>query len=356
MATVPSAGLFEGIRTRWSRSDVRADSDIDWLVPMVVAAIIAIGAWFLVSRMGFASPPMFEVYGLMATTILVVGALGTYLYQLFKMMRRGEQHPLARTGQWLRENLFRVVAALVAVQVSSAAAAAFAALKMAIPGMNPFWLDPYLLAAERALLGMHPWELSHRLLGWATPAIDFVYMSWIFAQIATFYVVLVLKPSPLKTRALVSYSFTWLVLGVLGGYLLSSAGPIYYDRIFGGDTFAALNASLRDAPFALRASELLWNSHDSGAAGIGAGISAMPSLHVAIALWIAMIVRETRFAVLGWVYFALICIGSVHLGWHYASDGLVSVLGFGLIWRASGLCVPSSARTMRLETAPAEQL
>ena len=108
---------------------------------------------------------MFEVYGAFACTIMVAGAVGLYLFQLFKMMLRGEQHPLARTGEWLRENLGRLLIALVAVQVSSAAAAAFAALKTAIPAMNPFWLDPYLLAAEQRLLGMHAWELSHLLRG-----------------------------------------------------------------------------------------------------------------------------------------------------------------------------------------------
>ena len=48
--------------------------------------------------------------------------------------------------------------------------------------------------------------------------------------------------------------------------------------------------------------------------GIGAGISAMPSLHVAMAVF--------------WTW-----IGSFHLGWHYALDGLVSLIGVILIWR-----------------------
>jgi hypothetical protein len=47
--------------------------------------------------------------------------------------------------------------------------------------------------------------------------------------------------------------------------------------------------------------------------------------------------RLSRVAgILGWGYLALILVGSVHLAWHYAIDGYVSILAVLLIWRAAG--------------------
>ena len=342
MASVPTVNLPGSPMQCPTRARARPGSDLDWLVPMTIAAATQIALWWFAWRMGLARPPLFQVYGILGCTVLVSGGLAVFLFRLIQMMRRRERSPLARSAQWLRENAPRIFMAVLAVQISSAAAAAFAALKSALPSVTPFWLDHGLASAELRLVGIHPWELSHWLFGWATPAVDLVYFSWIFAQMLAFYAILVLKPSPLKTRALVSYSYAWLILGVGGAYLLSSAGPIFYDRIFGGSEFAGLHAALRDAPMAQHAASKLWEAYSLRQIGVASGISAMPSLHVALALWLALILKGSRAAILGWLYFALICLGSVHLGWHYASDGVVGAIGFGLIWRASAACVRSS--------------
>jgi hypothetical protein len=60
-------------------------------------------------------------------------------------------------------------------------------------------------------------------------------------------------------------------------------------------------------------------------------------MHIAIAFWLALAVRAAfpKVQWAGWAYFALIWIGSVHLGWHYAVDGLAGTLGAALVWRAA---------------------
>jgi hypothetical protein len=39
---------------------------------------------------------------------------------------------------------------------------------------------------------------------------------------------------------------------------------------------------------------------------------------------------------MGWTYLGLIWFGSVHLGWHYFTDGIVGIAGALLVWRLAG--------------------
>ena len=67
------------------------------------------------------------------------------------------------------------------------------------------------------------------------------------------------------------------------------------------------------------------------------GISAMPSIHVAMPLVYALTARATArwLAVAFGLYGLLILLGSVHLGWHYAVDGYVSVGAVLILWRSA---------------------
>jgi membrane-associated phospholipid phosphatase len=71
---------------------------------------------------------------------------------------------------------------------------------------------------------------------------------------------------------------------------------------------------------------------------VGGGISAMPSVHNALAALFALAAFQLNRAA-GWIaasYAALIWIGSIHLGWHYALDGVVAfALTYG-IWIVCG--------------------
>jgi hypothetical protein len=314
--------------------------DLDWLIPMTIVAAIQVALWAAAWRAGFASAPVFEAHGLLGYTLLAIVGTATFLFRLFQMARSGERNPFARSIEMIRGNASRILIIVLAVQVFTLGSAAFQGLKTGLPSAVPFWMDPYLARGEEWLFGAAPWEFSHRLFGWATPAIDFVYATWLAVQIATFYVLLLLRPSRFKTQALITLSLAWLILGIGGAYLLSSAGPIFYDRVAGGSEFAGLAAALHDAPLALRTSDMLWRAHSLRTNEIASGISAMPSMHVALALWLALILKDTRAAPLGWIYFGLICLGSVHLGWHYASDGIAGALGLLLIWNVAGRSSP----------------
>ena len=71
---------------------------------------------------------------------------------------------------------------------------------------------------------------------------------------------------------------------------------------------------------------------------MGSGISAMPSMHVALATLFALVGwRTNRWVGIATTLFAVIIqIGSVHLGWHYAIDGYAGAVGMIVIWLLVG--------------------
>ena len=79
---------------------------------------------------------------------------------------------------------------------------------------------------------------------------------------------------------------------------------------------------------------------------LGGGISAMPSMHVAIVtLNLCLYTGVNRWlAIPTGAYAVLVLIGSVHFGWHYAIDGYVSIAAvLALWWLAGRLARPSPA-------------
>jgi hypothetical protein len=64
----------------------------------------------------------------------------------------------------------------------------------------------------------------------------------------------------------------------------------------------------------------------------------MPSIHVAMPVLFALIGWSTQrwLGLLFLLYGLMVFLGSVHLGWHYAVDGYMSVCVMLLVWRAVG--------------------
>jgi predicted metal-binding membrane protein len=149
----------------------------------------------------------------------------------------------------------------------------------------------------------------------------------------------------------------WLILGIAAATLLSSAGPIFFERLFGGGQFSALGETLdrRGAWMTLVGSDAMWIALTSDKAGAIAGISAMPSLHVAISVWIYLAARTMapRAAPYALGYTIFIFLASVQLGWHYVSDGLAGAAGMLLVWALAGLVArPDSSSPL---SEPVEQ-
>lgn len=284
---------------------------------MAGLVVIELAWWATERRIGAAPAPLLATYLFLAFGGLAVAVA---LRLALRLTHSDAPWPAVVAGAFL-----------VAIGAS-----AFLPLKYAIPSEVPFWLDHPLAAMDRAIFGGDSWLLFDRLLGWAARPMDWLYGCWLPTQLLVMFLVMLSRPSPMKSRSLIAYGLAWFLLGAVAAVLLSSAGPLFYDRVFGGDTFARLTETLqnRGAWLALAESNRMWISMTSHEPGLAAGISAMPSIHVAISLWIFLTARTMapRGSSAAFIYFVLIWIGSVQLGWHYASDGLVGALGMLGLW------------------------
>ena len=219
-------------------------------------------------------------------------------------------------------------------------ASLFLPLKTAIPKEIPFWLDQPLALAERQLFGTDPWRLLDQAIGWSSVPVDHLYALWLPVQTLVLFMAILEPPSAAKSRALTAYSLAWLLLGVAAATIFSSAGPLFYDRVFGGDEFATLRETLagRGAWVALAESDKMWAAVGSSERSLVSGISAFPSMHVAISVWIYLTARTLapRAAKFALIYSAVVWIASVQLGWHYAADGLAGAAGMIALWALAG--------------------
>lgn len=259
-----------------------------------------------------------------------------------------------------RERLLYALPMLLIIPVFSSA---FGLFKAAIPFVNPFTFDIRIAEWDRLLHGgQHPWTLLQPLIGYpvVTAIINVCYHLWFFVMFAMLYwQTCSLVNRRLRMQFLLSFCFTWIFLGTVGATWLSSVGPCYYGYLIPGDNpFAPLMEYLRNANehfpiWALDVQKLLWDGYQNRATETAWGVSAMPSLHIATSILFALTGwRISRSAGIALTLFAaIIMIGSVHLGWHYALDGYVGAAGAYAIWRFVGWMLSASQQAATAGTS-----
>jgi hypothetical protein len=220
----------------------------------------------------------------------------------------------------------------------------FTVMKASIPFLAPFSWDVAFEEWDRWLhLGYAPWELLYPLLGGplSTQVLNWSYNAWLVVlNLVWVWQAFSLKNERGRLQFFMSFVLGWVLLGSAAAMMFSSAGPCFFGRATGlPDPYAPLMAHLAainqtHTLWALNVQEKLWEFYAASELGLGAGISAMPSMHVASA---------TLFALIGWrthrwlgialtIYAVMIMVGSVHLGWHYAIDGYAGAAGMCVIW------------------------
>lgn len=217
--------------------------------------------------------------------------------------------------------------------------AAYNTFKFNIPHIVPFYADPFLASWDELLHGQPTWRIAHQLPQTITSAIvDFFYsIIWFGQWFGVVVYVSIWKGGARKDRYLWALALTTLIVGTVMATAFSSVGPIFYDRFYGGGRFADLTEMLQ-TPTVKRFAKYLIETYDGRTASFGSGISAMPSMHIAIATLNALFLSSMKrsLAVAGWTFLAIMQFGSVYTGWHYAIDGYVSMLSVGTIWWLTG--------------------
>lgn len=182
-----------------------------------------------------------------------------------------------------------------------------------------YWADPMLTRLDAAIFGQDPWRLFRSDL--LAPLYSTFYVCWFPITFGTMGIVAFSAKD--HSRLILAYLLTLILGGTIGQYVLPSAGPIFYERLGFGLRFQELVAT--NDPVFNGFAAYLWRFYESGSADLGTGISAMPSMHISLAVWTVLAAR-TIWRPLAFpmaIYAALLWAASIASGWHYATDGLV---------------------------------
>jgi hypothetical protein len=275
-----------------------------------------------------------------------------YLYLLYKKEKRPTKRFLLKLKSILLP-LHQTVAVILLFLTLGVVFANYTFLKFIIPVINPYEFDHALAELDRVLhLGLDPWLITHYVFSspWASLLLNTAYNLWFFIMWGVLFFFLIYKRQPvLRFQFLITFLLTWMLLGSVAATLFSSVGPCYLELLTGDQQFTPLMDTLNAQSqylegygglslWALNTQNYLWQAYENQQNGLGAGISALPSMHVSIAILVALsLYRLNRTAgYLAYAFAALIQIGSVHLAWHYAVDGYVSIILTVLLWKLVG--------------------
>lgn len=337
-----------------------------WLITLAeIYIILAYGIALLLGRPGSISFLGYERAFAIATPI-VCGAflVGRAAYVMIVMRPRHLARAIIEdlSSNFLtQERLLHGLPILIVLPLFNSACTL---MKTLIPALHPYDWDATLTRWDQTLhFGVAPWRILAPVM--ATPlmtnAANIVYCCWFFGLAGLwFWQAFALRDRLLRMQFFIAYMACFIVLGNIAATMLASVGPCFHGRLIDGpDPYAPLMQYLHQVSLhshvniSVGLQNMLWNYYASGGAGVGAGISAMPSMHVAGA---------TLFALLGWrtnrflgialsVNVGLILIATVFLGWHYAVDGYAAIVGTVAIWWIVGAIIQHTAAPLPMATA-----
>ena len=226
----------------------------------------------------------------------------------------------------------------------------FSSMKMLIGKIQYFPWDPFFMRLDQMLhFSLDPWRIIQPVLGYpiVSKAISFAYIFWLLAFFLVLYWQLFrFKDEKLRAQFFYAFVLVWGINGTFLALYFSSAGPCFYESVTGSAHFAPLMDYLYSVNehykiYALKTQELLWKNFTAGETTLASGISAFPSVHVATVFLFVLMSRHMHKLIFGGfiIFFVLILLGSVHLGWHYAVDGYASIVTTAILWWVSGKIV-----------------
>lgn len=301
--------------------------------------------------------------------------LGAPLF-IVRLLKAKPESPISWAAEQLRAPEVRktFLLSLPVLAICVAIIPAFSTVKSMIPMFAEYDWDATFIEWDRALFfGYDAWVLLQPVLGYplVTAGVAVIYHLWMLLLYAG---VLFMAWSPAveqntRRKFFLTYCMAWPIVGGLMATYFASVGPVFVEPILGITDFQGQMAYLRAANeqvpiMVLDVQDMLIEGYDASDRGLGKGISAMPSMHVAICVLYWLAAREISPAHSRFFFWFMVAIwiGSVHTAYHYAVDGLVSLIAVAALWWLAKLIfaawdkVPSpfAQPTLRTNTVPAE--
>jgi len=290
--------------------------------------LVAVQAAFVLSLAAISSRPVPFEYARPIGAALIIWCVGLVFLLVRTAATSAEVgRPLTSIARGMKAELPTVGRAFGYALLLGMAMALHGWAKTMIPDVGGYWADPMLADFDHWLFGRDPWQLFQT--GGLGPLFAKIYVSWFPVTFGMMGLLAFSKRD--HSVLLTTFLAILIVAGTIGQYLLPSAGPIFYERIGLGPRFAQLAAETD--PSVRFLANYLWQNLESGGANLGTGISAMPSMHVTLAVWTMFAARAfwRPLALPAALYALAIYVYSVASGWHYATDGLVGAALAALI-------------------------
>jgi hypothetical protein len=215
----------------------------------------------------------------------------------------------------------------------------FGSIKNVIAEGQGFAYDKIFADLDQALhFGRAPWEWMYSIAQhpWVLRFVEFNYETiwFIICFGAQYWVAVATACDKIRLRYMLTFMLSWIVVGDVFATWFSSAGPVFYHYITGdAGRFGPLVDFVHAAGGATFGSaahfqDYLWCLYSNDIPGLGSGISAFPSMHVAIIVLNGLFLYESnrKWAVPVVLYVAFIIMSSTYLGWHYAVDGYAAAI------------------------------
>lgn len=307
------------------------------LAPLALCAAMIAIALITAQMTGISSEGIYAAYFEVSAAITFVSVL---VWVFVEVVRRA----IARSDRPLETVLPRLcdLAPLLILPVIVAPffLGAFTTAKTGLYFLVGFRWDRYWADFDRALFGADPWIYTHAVIN---PQLMHVW-AWIYTVvwglllIFTKSFVVLFGERRFVATFFTAMLLTWLFGGWLFALCFSAAGPIFAELV--DPTMGARFHGLRDALAATLAVDQAPRSTQAYLASVyqvprvlrGGGISAMPSMHLGACSIYVIAGWRTRWIVPALIFWAIIFIGSVHFGYHYAVDGIVAAIIAALCW------------------------
>jgi hypothetical protein len=376
---------------RWNLSPVTARSDADR--PFVAGARLApeAGAFWPATRAALSTCwPVFALAGLYlaAALVLAVSLPGSqaiapfayldlwvraaipfgFLYLCWKVLpgviRERPDRPLLALGRGLKPYLSPLAvlgACLIATQALSLGI--FTSVKNMLPDISAYaWDRPFADLDAFLAGGVDPWRYLEPIVSqpWALHMVEVTYLTGWMLLVGLVPAIIAFAPRfvPIRLQFFLTYILSWILIGNVLAVMGMSAGPAFFGNVTGDPVrfqplldYLAANSGSEYSAYDLQNG--LWRAYENGQMSLGSGVSAFPSMHVAMAvLWVTVACYAGPVFVAAAVAFLLFVLtASVALGWHYAIDGYASIVLMPLVWfavgKAIGILGGSTAQTPR---------